>query len=536
MRAVHHVSLAPENKAKMEKLYALLLTHFRRVASDFARKAEEDPSKNEQGVAQVVQQLDMLSFHLHELTEIPSMNAGVGRAWRAQLEKMRASLDGKADAADGAAAAAAVPVGFQIDELLLLKLLVSFFPTSDFRHNVVTPALLLLCEQLNRHPIAGPADVLKGFFAVSLLLHAVNASKRLVPEVLTFLHAALIFGTGIARSDDAKPPAAAAASAAAAVSNGKQAKKAAAGASGATDSSATAPAAELFAVTPTPLRLHASLQSRSCNFVPSPALALWKPLFVNDKAAAAAPAAGKKGKQDAAPVIASQDLHIPLHWLFLSSEAPLFAAGKSTATLSPSSPSLAAASYSTLLQLVHQAAQLWQPGCVSYAELFVPLLDGLTHLLDLQSQKQLATLPSTLQAYTSHLRSYLAQSSLHSVSLRQPLAASLAPLALKTHAPLFEEGYNPTKDYDPIKERAHIKELSHKLKREKKGALRELRRDTAVVVTQQRALQDAYKAEREQKRKTAWAQMEEQQRDTNILQKASKKAEKKEQDGKKKKR
>ena len=36
-----------------------------------------------------------------------------------------------------------------------------------------------------------------------------------------------------------------------------------------------------------------------------------------------------------------------------------------------------------------------------------------------------------------------------------PLEASLAPLALKTHAPIFTgESYNPTKSYDPIKERA----------------------------------------------------------------------------------
>jgi len=517
MRAVHHVSLAPENKAKMEKLYGLLLTHFRRLAQDYARRP--DSEKDEQSAAQLVQQLDMVASHLHELTEIPSMNAAVGRAWRAQLEKMRASLDGAAVNADGTPAAAA-PVGFQTDELLLLKLLASFFPTSDFRHNVVTPALLLLCEQLNRHPITGPSDVLKGFFAVSLLLHAVNASKRLVPEVVSFLHATMIFGTGIARGDEEKMPAPAAAAAAAANGKGKKAATAAAA------SASAAPAVELFSVTPTPLRLHASLQSRSCNFVRSPALALWQPLF----AKAAVPAASaKKSKKDAAE---TADLHIPLQWLFLSPAAPLFTA-PSTATPVAGQPSLAVASYSTLLQLVHQAAQLWQPGCVSYAELFVPMLDALTHLLDLQDQKQLSTLSPTLQAYTSHLRKYLSQSALHSVSLRTPLAASLAPLALKTHAPMFEESYNPTKNYDPIKERAHIKELSQKLKREKKGALRELRRDTQVVVTQQRALQDAYAAEREQKRKQAWQQMEEQQRDTNILQRASKKKEKKE--GKKKK-
>ena len=163
-------------------------------------------------------------------------------------------------------------------------------------------------------------------------------------------------------------------------------------------------------------------------------------------------------------------------------------------------------------------------------------MDTLGHVLEQQKRGSFSSLPPTLQSYTQHLHSYLSSSIAHSISLRVPLEASLAPLALKSHAPLFTEGYNPTKDYDPIKERAQIKELSQKLKREKKGALRELRRDTAVVVQQQRAVQQAHAAEREAKRKEVWSQMEEQQRDTNIMQKASKKAQDKKDSKKSKKK
>lgn len=54
--------------------------------------------------------------------------------------------------------------------LLLLRLWSMIFPPSDFRHGVMTPAMLLLAEYLLRCPVKSGRDVAVGSFICSLLL------------------------------------------------------------------------------------------------------------------------------------------------------------------------------------------------------------------------------------------------------------------------------------------------------------------------------------------------------------------------------
>jgi nucleolar protein 14 len=55
------------------------------------------------------------------------------------------------------------------------------------------------------------------------------------------------------------------------------------------------------------------------------------------------------------------------------------------------------------------------------------------------------------------------------------------PLAIKTSIPKFEELFNPDKHYDPDRERAEAAKLRAEHKREKKGAIRELRKDANFI-------------------------------------------------------
>lgn len=50
------------------------------------------------------------------------------------------------------------------------------FPCSDFRHVVMTPAILLMCEYLTRCPITSGRDVAIGSFLCSMVL-SVSALK-----------------------------------------------------------------------------------------------------------------------------------------------------------------------------------------------------------------------------------------------------------------------------------------------------------------------------------------------------------------------
>jgi nucleolar protein 14 len=58
------------------------------------------------------------------------------------------------------------------------------------------------------------------------------------------------------------------------------------------------------------------------------------------------------------------------------------------------------------------------------------------------------------------------------------------PLAIKTSIPKFEENFNPERHYDPDKERTEAAKLKKEHKRERKGAIRELRKDANILALQ----------------------------------------------------
>lgn len=55
------------------------------------------------------------------------------------------------------------------------------------------------------------------------------------------------------------------------------------------------------------------------------------------------------------------------------------------------------------------------------------------------------------------------------------------PLPIKSSVPKFEDSFDPTKHYDPDRERAEAAKLKAEYRREKKGALRELKKDSSFL-------------------------------------------------------
>lgn len=66
---------------------------------------------------------------------------------------------------------------------------------------------------------------------------------------------------------------------------------------------------------------------------------------------------------------------------------------------------------------------------------------------------------------------------------RKPLTRSSATKApeIKLLNPRFEEEYAAGKDFDPDRERSDAKRLRRQLQKEKRGAMRELRKDAAFL-------------------------------------------------------
>jgi len=71
--------------------------------------------------------------------------------------------------------------------LLLLRLLPHIFPVTDFRHPIVTPALLYMGQALSQCPVVTPTDVERGLFVAALVIQYTEGAGRLVPEVFAFL-------------------------------------------------------------------------------------------------------------------------------------------------------------------------------------------------------------------------------------------------------------------------------------------------------------------------------------------------------------
>ncbi|KAF2146676.1 uncharacterized protein K452DRAFT_262696 [Aplosporella prunicola CBS 121167] len=109
-------------------------------------------------------------------------------------------------------------------------------------------------------------------------------------------------------------------------------------------------------------------------------------------------------------------------------------------------------------------AELWT-GKAAFIEIFTP--EALGVLKDLKQIKALRQLQ--IQAKQARL------------ARRPQELHHHRPQAIKTSVPKFEEGFNPDKHYDPDAARREASKLRAEVRREKKGAMRELRKDASFV-------------------------------------------------------
>ena len=167
----------------------------------------------------------------------------------------------------------------------------------------------------------------------------------------------------------------------------------------------------------------------------------------------------------------------------------------------------------TELALVKEMADLWQSKS-AFPEIVTPFSTALSHLLTTSSIKhlpsstkvryldfpflslQLLIFPQSFLIQNStliHQQSLLRSTQSHlsiaissSLTSRKPLALhNHRPLAIKMSFPQFEDDFNPSKHYDPDRDRAEMNKLKKEHKREKKGALRELRKDAKFMAREQ---------------------------------------------------
>lgn len=175
---------------------------------------------------------------------------------------------------------------------------------------------------------------------------------------------------------------------------------------------------------------------------------------------------------------------------------------------------------STFITLLSTASDLWADKS-AYHEIFSPVKQVLRHLRKSCKGKITTATQDTIQATADKIDRQLSQSHL----ARRPLLLhNHRPLAIKTAIPRFEEEFNPDKHYDPDRERAEANKLKKEYKRERKGAIRELRKDAQFIAREQLREKRERDAEYEKKYKRLVAEVQnEEGREANAYEREKRK-------------
>lgn len=150
------------------------------------------------------------------------------------------------------------------------------------------------------------------------------------------------------------------------------------------------------------------------------------------------------------------------------------------------SPHITPALLTAHSQNILTAIDLWAK-TPAFIEIFTPFLGPLKAAKPLQT--------AAIQRLTIALQN----ARLHR---RPQLLHNHRPLPIKSSIPKFEEDFDPTKHYDPDKERAEQARLRKEYKRERKGAMRELRKDANFIAREKlkdKREKDRAHAERERR-------------------------------------
>lgn len=165
---------------------------------------------------------------------------------------------------------------------------------------------------------------------------------------------------------------------------------------------------------------------------------------------------------------------------------------------SASAKSLKIALLSANVSLLTSAAETWT-GKASFRETFEPAVSVLKHL---GSKSNRLHLPPALVHEVERASNHLARAIQVATLARRPLELHHhKSLAIKTYIPKFEDDFDPDKHYDPDRERAELAKLKAEHKKERKGAMRELRKDANFMAREKLRLKKEKDAAYEKKYK-----------------------------------
>lgn len=393
IRVCNAISLAAENRRKMQVFYGVLLQYF-------AILANQKPLN--------FKRLNLLVKPLMEMSvETPYFAAICARQ---RILRMRTQFCEDIKNPERSS----WPL---LKTLFLFRLWSMIFPCSDFRHVVMTPMILLMCEYLMHSPIVSGRDIAIGTFLCSVVLNVTKQSRKFCPEAIIFLQTMLMS----AIETDSK------------------------------------------------LDQH----SQYLYFMEIKALKPWLQIH--------------SCVHDIDPIDFLMVMDLPANSPYFSSDN--FRVKMLVSVVE------------TLQGFVNIYGEF-----NSFPEIFLPISAILRKLVK-QEKK-----PDLLHDKMIGVAEVIEKKANEYLMLRQPVQMQKQkPVAIKLLNPKFEENFVKGRDYDPDRERAERKKLKKLLKRESKGAARELRKDNYFLFEVKERNRSLLEEERAEKYGKALAFLQEQE-------------------------
>ncbi|KAF9162583.1 nucleolar complex protein 14 [Actinomortierella ambigua] len=374
IRALHHPKLSPQNKQKMEVFFPILLDYILQISGH-----KEYPTAA----------LNALTRHLYAMTA--QLGDHATSCILSFLEAFEAELQTQTTSGHGSGMPGS-------DKLTLLRVLGQIYSTSDFQHQVITPAQLLMSQYLGQCQVQTGRDLASGLMLCNLFLDYQNLSKRVVPEAVNFLGSSMVYLA--------------------------------------------------------PKGIFQEVETVPGNF----------PLLEVQKPALQLPAQGLEALEPR-----------PLNFGQVFNGSP-----KSLDT-----DQFRCSALSATVDILVKYAILY--GSTSA---FKELFEGSIKILKALNQPRKAPFHTKLRQQLTQAQDRLEKLQMFATEGRTPLQLQAhKPVPIASYVPKFEEGYSMDKHYDPDTERAQLAKLQSQVRKEKKGAIRELRKDAAFIAREKLRVQ-----------------------------------------------
>lgn len=473
IRAFNAPLLTSQSRKRLQLLYGFLVQHF-------ATLAGRTPLS--------LPHLDALVPHLVDMTpQVPFYAATLART---RLQRAEQRMSAALSSPDPAQRASAWPTP---RTLLLLKLWATVFPTTDKRHPVLTPATLLATGALTLCPLARPFQVALGLYLSSLAVHMHSQARRYVPEPLNY---------AVALLDTVLPSPDGGAAAAQRTQRGIEGED------------------PRWLCIPPGDGGGADMVSLPATAAAIPQLSFQKVLGLASACASAstsatAAPAGPQGQAEPPERVAEAAAAAEGARYFSSPEFKTAAAAAAARLL---------ARYAELFADVAALPEVLAPGQQVLRRILAAGRGTIASGQEQGSQQGqrgegdgcagVVIAPGLLEVCLGVLEQ-LDSAADAARSRRRPLTipALLRQEEAKQFNPRFEENYAAGKDYDPDRERAERRRLQRQLRKEERGAMRELRKDAVFMAGVRDREKAAKQAELDQSARRAISFLQRQEAD-----------------------